>query len=732
MNDQTKFRLAMLQNGYDPLPAVGKRPVQEGWPQRLNLSEEEICRMETQFPTASNTGNNCERTPGLDIDIMDPEAAEAITDEIKDWCGSNGDVLMRIGSPPKFLVPFRVDAPITKMIRSFTAPNGAKHKIELLGKGQQFIANGVHPDIKKNYWWLNSKSLDNTPRDSLPLLTEAEAVKLLDYLSDVLIQGHGYTLDAATGGNGHGTEHAPFDLDADLKGIHFGNIDDTINRAAWSLLRKGITADETYRTIMNALDGSLACQADPKKASWGRAVTDKIYQAIRDEPTFRPSLSTDMQRAWNTSIEAGERPQLTWVPKNNAFHVRSYKDHAAAKNETAEPSEPPRDKVKQREPFTLNWLKPFNPLLIPQREWVYGKHYQRGTVSLTAAPGGMGKSSMDLVEAIAMATGRDLLGEQPQEKLRVWFHNREDPLVETLRRVAAVCQHFNIPMEEWSEHLVVTSSVEFPFKVARGYTNLEIEHTLVQQMSAAIGKMEIDVAIFDPLVTLHSVSEMDTGKMDAVIRIFAGIAEENNCAIDLAHHVRKPAAGAVGDYDVHDIRGVKAITDAVRAARLLNHMSEKDADAAGCDERERLAKFRVDRAKGNYSPAQAATWRQFVDIEIPNGDHVGVVTLWSFPGQGERTEHAIAMERTAEQVFLHLLDKYAARNINVSTHAGPNHAPSKFAKEPEAKKAKVAKAHLDAAMLRLLDAKQVAVEPIGRGDRNAHRLVVVIKEAVEA
>jgi RecA-family ATPase len=390
-----------------------------------------------------------------------------------------------------------------------------------------------------------------------------------------------------------------------------------------------------------------------------------------------------------------------------------------------------RGKAKPKERFTLNWLKPFNPLLIPQREWVYGKHYQRGTVSLTAAPGGMGKSSMDLVEAIAMATGRDLLGEQPQEKLKIWFHNGEDPLIETLRRVAAVCQHFKIPMEEWSEHLIVTSSAEFPFKVARGYTNLEIDHTLVQQMSAAIGEKGIDVAIFDPLVTLHSVSEMDTGKMDAVIRIFAGIAEENNCAIDLAHHVRKPAAGAVSDYDIHDIRGVKAITDAVRAARLLNHMSEKDAEAAGCDEKERLSRFRVDRAKGNYSPAQAATWRQFVNVEIPNGDHVGVVTLWNFPGQDEQTPQSIAMEKKADEVFLHLLDKYAARNINISTHAGPNHAPSKFAKEPEAKKAKIAKAHLDAAMLRLLDAGRIRIEQIGRGDRNAHRLVVVTEPAAE-
>jgi len=48
-------------------------------------------------------------------------------------------------------------------------------------------------------------------------------------------------------------------------------------------------------------------------------------------------------------------------------------------------------------------------------------------------------------------------------------------------------------------------------------------------------------------------------------------------------------------------------------------MNPKDAEAAGCDEGQRLLRFRVDRAKGNYSPAQAATWRQLVNVEIANG-----------------------------------------------------------------------------------------------------------------
>jgi hypothetical protein len=167
-----------------------------------------------------------------------------------------------------------------------------------------------------------------------------------------------------------------------------------------------------------------------------------------------------------------------------------------------------------------------------------------------------------------------------------------------------------------------------------------------------------------------------------------------------------------------------AITDAVRAARVLNRMNRGDAESAGLSEITRLSHFRVDKAKGNYSPAQAATWRRFVNIPLPNGDEVGVVAPWDFPGQGPPTLEKIAIEQKAERVFLALLDKFTARDINVSASvAGPNTAPRLFAAEREAKAEGVSKAMLRAAMSRLLDSGKVVTEQYGRSDRNSRRLV---------
>jgi RecA-family ATPase len=445
-------------------------------------------------------------------------------------------------------------------------------------------------------------------------------------------------------------------------------------------------------------------------------------------------LPGEFHKAWIARLEAGQRPVFSF--NRGGFYIRKKQgngkketgaetdtDDNADDNADDKPEPPPRapgsKQVLELRPFV-----PFDAALLPPRAWLYCKHYQRRTVSLTAGPGGMGKSSLDLVEAIAMATCRNLLGEQPEVRLRVWYHNGEDPLDEINRRIAAICQYYKIPQEELPGQLWVTSGNEFPLRVAKGYTNLAIDTVLVRQISAAISNNQIDLAIFDPLVTLHSVSEVDSGKMDAVVRVFAGIGDENDAGIELAHHMRKPAAGTNGDYDVHDIRGVAAITDAVRAARVLNRMNERDAESAGCTETERLSRFRVDRAKGNYSPAQAATWRQFLSVELANGDDVGVVAPWHFPGQGENTPEKAAADQKAEHVFLQLLDKFLARNMNVSANSGHNYAPAKFAEEQEARIAKISKAALKAAMRRLLDAGRIRTEPIGRGDRpSQHRLV---------
>ena len=152
-------------------------------------------------------------------------------------------------------------------------------------------------------------------------------------------------------------------------------------------------------------------------------------------------------------------------------------------------------------------------------------------------------------------------------------------------------------------------------------------------------------------------------------------------------------------------------------------MTEKEAADLALQEHDRAKYFRVDKAKGNYSPAIKAVWRQFINVELPNGDDVGVVTPWNYPGQGEATPERQEQERTADFVFLQLVDRFSLEGRVASERPGRNYAPGIFAEEAEAKMAKLNKVTLRAAMLRLFKAGKIKAIDEGSGGKTVHKII---------
>ena len=85
-----------------------------------------------------------------------------------------------------------------------------------------------------------------------------------------------------------------------------------------------------------------------------------------------------------------------------------------------------------------------------------------------------------------MATARNLLGEQPEARLRVWLHNGEDTLEELNRRLVAICKYYKIPQEELEGWFFMTSGNEVPLKVANGYSDLKIDQVLIKCIEGEI------------------------------------------------------------------------------------------------------------------------------------------------------------------------------------------------------------------------------------------------------
>jgi hypothetical protein len=275
------------------------------------------------------------------------------------------------------------------------------------------------------------------------------------------------------------------------------------------------------------------------------------------------------------------------------------------------------------------------PASIEPRRWLYGWHYIRRYLSCTIAPGGVGKSSLELVEAVAMAAGKSLLGDRPAGKLRVWYVNGEDPLEEIERRIAAICLQHGITREDLGGWLFINSGRDNEILLAQdSREGVQVATARITELRRAIIENRIDVVILDPFVAFHAVSENDNRAINAVCRQLAMLAEEANCAIEVVHHTRK-AGPKQTEHAAEDARGASALLAAVRSARILNRMKGEDAERAGV--RDPWAYFRVDSGKANLAPAGDATWRRLVDRTLDNGregvpgDRVGVVVAWQWP-----------------------------------------------------------------------------------------------------
>jgi hypothetical protein len=458
-------------------------------------------------------------------------------------------------------------------------------------------------------------------------------------------------------GNGKGGEWTgPVDVNAAFASIVDGA---TANIAQPSIIASRLMLGDTPDEVLEFVVDRTMERSDSLQLSWDReyevrAVRKRIFSSIgflqdnhdwSETGELPPWMPADLQDAWVKGVVEGRRVR---VCNNGAekLHVRTWvrtdkpeEDGCAA--EDTQPEEEPKasgskDSGAKSESGPLPRIRPipfaaFDFATLAQRQWLYGRHYMRGIASATISPGGGGKTSLELLEAILMATTRPLLGEQPTERLRVWYHNGEDGTAELNRRIAAICIKYGIDPHELESWLFVTSGLEMPIKIASGTHEAKLDKVVAKLIVSGIQQDEIDVLTLDPLITLHSLSEAGNHMMDPVIRTFSSIANELNCSIELAHHTRKKGVGQ-DEYSTADARGASAIIDAVRSARILNSLNDKDAQLLGvADEIERMSYFRLDRGKTNMTKRGGASYYRFASVELPNGidggpgDDVGTV-----------------------------------------------------------------------------------------------------------
>jgi putative DNA primase/helicase len=175
----------LIDNGYYPLPIRprSKVPAIGGWLD-YRLSPDDLTRHH-----GAGVGLLCGKVVGVDIDVRD----EALANEIERLAERMlGPAPRRIGRAPKVLRMYRADGePFTKLVTPGYRlpdddPEAKPHRVEVLATGQQFVAEGIHPETEKPYRWNGAGSPLTVPVAKLTAVTQQQLQSFLAAAEAVL------------------------------------------------------------------------------------------------------------------------------------------------------------------------------------------------------------------------------------------------------------------------------------------------------------------------------------------------------------------------------------------------------------------------------------------------------------------------------------------------------------------------------------------------------------------
>jgi hypothetical protein len=280
----TALRTRLLKAGYSPLPIMGKRPPFDSWQNKHDTNPGEIALWESLYKNAQSTGFLTRTTPTLDIDITDPDAAEAVGELVRDRFEERGYILTRIGNAPKRAIPFRTNDAFKKITINLIAANGSEQKIEMLADGQQVVGFGIHPDTNKPYTWHGGEP-GAIAHDDLPYIDETTARRLLDDIGNLLVRGYGYQLATARPRKSNGEDDArtgAADWNYLIENIRTGReLHDTTRDVAAKLVASGTKGG----AAVNILRGLMETTNAPHDERWQQRYDDipRLVRSAEDK-----------------------------------------------------------------------------------------------------------------------------------------------------------------------------------------------------------------------------------------------------------------------------------------------------------------------------------------------------------------------------------------------------------------------------------------------------------------
>ena len=216
-------------------------------------------------------------------------------------------------------------------------------------------------------------------------------------------------------------------------------------------------------------------------------------------------------------------------------------------------------------------------------EWEYSRlhpdsiidNYLYADVGILIAPGGVGKTTLVIYEAICISLGIPLYGRTIGKPGKVLLLSAEDSREQTIARLAKIAESMKLfpeQIEYISNNILIDYVGEEDFRLCKVVGDVVTNSPHVDRLIDAIRPLNPSLLVIDPAVSFgvgeSRVNDAEQGLIQAARRI----RDTVGCCVRLVHHTGKQNARGKTT-DQYSGRGGSAMADGARMVAVLQRMN---------------------------------------------------------------------------------------------------------------------------------------------------------------
>ena len=681
------FRTAAASNGYAITPVysfdaqvkhAGKRPKHAGW------NNTQVGEMPKWEADAQNTGVICNGLRVIDIDIDDPESVEKIVKIAFETLG-NAPVRYRENSGRKAILYAAAEGlPEKNVIR------GESCQIEILGKGQQFVAHGIHPS-GVNYEWLNDRGPQNVHFNELTRVTEQQISAFEKAIRAII----GHPPNIAT--------------DAELKQTQ----NNTAARQEVSIefvekilfcIPADLSREEWLKCLMALHDATQGSDEGLSLANRWSETGTKTYESFDDvKKRWLSFKQKENGIGFGTLVRMAEQysdcvPRIMHEHQLDGIDIDTL--FATTEPTMTKPiSGIPQGNMPEIRKIDIFPASDFDGKDVKSREWIVPQLIPKSDITILGGDGGTGKSLVALQLAHAVATNTVWLS-QPVHDGKCLFLTAEDTKDEVHRRLERICATSGTKFADLEDLHLVSLAGEDALLASPVKGHLLQATALFVSLEREIARLGPSLIVLDTLADLFGGEENQRTQARQFIGLLRGLCINHNVTIVLlAHPSLSGMSNGTGS------SGSTGWNNSVRSRLYLERGTADGGHNDNPDVRHLSAK------KANYARSDAILdllWKDGVFVNTAGGM---IGDVFSAADRKQKTQN----------LFLDLVDSYNQQKRHLRPATGHGYAPSTLAKD--SKTSGVSKRELVDAMNELFSVGQLRVVEEGPQSRRTKHIV---------